>query len=115
MRLTASAGLPLSWVENLEWLAFCNEFMPLAKTPSRKVLTQWLLPHTLLEIQSQAKQCAAGKNATASCDGWTGKNFHYYIAFVAVVDKEVCHYLLTHHLTLMWTFLSHIGAYNSGL
>jgi hypothetical protein len=37
-------------------------------------------------------QRAAGKNATASCDGWTGENFHHYIAFMAVVDKEVCHY-----------------------
>jgi hypothetical protein len=39
MRLTASAGLPLSWVENPEWLTFCTEFIPSAKSPSRKVLT----------------------------------------------------------------------------
>jgi hypothetical protein len=30
IRLTASAGLPLSWVENPEWLNFCTEFIPQA-------------------------------------------------------------------------------------
>lgn len=89
VRLTASAGLPLSWVENPEWLAFCTEFLPQAKSPSRKVLTRRLLPQTLKEFQSQAKRRVAGKNATASCDGWTGENFHHYIAFMAVVGKEV--------------------------
>jgi hypothetical protein len=39
MRLTVSAGLPLSWVENPEWLNFCTEFVPQAKSPSHKVLT----------------------------------------------------------------------------
>ena len=87
--LTASAGLPLSWVENLEWLNFCTEFIPQAKSLSRKVLTRCLLPRTLGELQSQAKQCASGKNATASCDGWTGENFYHYIAFMIVVGKEV--------------------------
>jgi len=89
IRLTASAGLPLSWVENPEWLNFCTEFIPQAKSPSRKVLTRRLLPQTLAELQSQAKQRASGKNATASCDGWTGENFHHYIAFMIVVGKEV--------------------------
>ena len=89
MHLTASAGLPLSWVENSEWLSFCTEFIPSAKSPSRKVLTQQVLPHTLTEFQSQAKQRAAGHNATALCDGWTGENSHHYIAFMVVVGKEV--------------------------
>ncbi|KAH9162790.1 ribonuclease H-like domain-containing protein [Lactarius sanguifluus] len=34
--LTASAGLPLRWVENPEWLALCERFLPNAKSPSRK-------------------------------------------------------------------------------
>lgn len=91
MHLTASAGFPLSWVENPEWLAFCHEFLPAAKSPSRKVLTQRLLPHTLTQFQSRAMQRVAGKNATASCDGWTGENFHHYIAFMVSVNAEVCH------------------------
>ena len=35
--LTASAGLPLRWVENPEWLALCKRFLPNAKSPSCKV------------------------------------------------------------------------------
>jgi hypothetical protein len=33
-RLTASAGFPLSWVDNMEWIDFCTEFLPAAKLPS---------------------------------------------------------------------------------
>jgi hypothetical protein len=90
VRLTASAGLPLSWVENPEWIEFCTESIPPAKSPSRKVLMRRLLPRTLAELQSQAKKRVSGMNATASCDGWTGENFHHYIAFMIVVGKEVC-------------------------
>ena len=94
VRLTASAGLPLSWVENPEWLSFCTEFLPSAKSPSRKVLTRRLLPRTLGEFQSAAKQLVAGQNVTVSCDGWTGENFHHYIAFMIVVNKKV--WILSH-------------------
>ncbi|KAH9028010.1 hypothetical protein EDB84DRAFT_1588968 [Lactarius hengduanensis] len=88
-RITAAAGFSLSWVENPEWLDFCNDFVPQAKSPSRKVLTKRLLPQTLNELQQKAKQRVRGKNATASCDGWTGENFHHYIAFMIMVDKKV--------------------------
>ena len=91
-RLTASAGFPLSWVENPEWLNFCTEFLPQAKSPSRKVLTRRLLPRALADLQNQAKLRASGKNATASCDGWTGENFHHYIAFMIMVGREVRDY-----------------------
>ncbi|KAH8991817.1 hypothetical protein EDB86DRAFT_2779880, partial [Lactarius hatsudake] len=33
-RITAAAGFPLSWVENPEWLDFCNDFVLQAKSPS---------------------------------------------------------------------------------
>ena len=89
MRLTASAGFPLSWVENPEWLNFCTEFLPQAKSPSRKVLTRRLLPQALSSLQMEAKRRASGQNATASCDGWTGENFHHYIVFMVMVGKEV--------------------------
>ncbi|KAH9046941.1 hypothetical protein EDB84DRAFT_1557976 [Lactarius hengduanensis] len=84
-----AAGFSLSWVENPEWLDFCNDFVLQAKLPSRKVLTKRLLPQTLNELQQKAKQRVRGKNATASCDGWTGENFHHYIAFMIMVDKKV--------------------------
>ena len=47
-RLTASAGLPLRWVENPEWLALCERFIPSAKSPSRKVLMQRSKPSSRL-------------------------------------------------------------------
>ncbi|KAI9447555.1 hypothetical protein H4582DRAFT_1803117 [Lactarius indigo] len=89
VRLTASAGLPLSWVENIEWLDFCVEFLPHAKSPSRKVLTGRLLPRALADLQLRAKVKLSGKSATASCDGWTGENFHHYIAFMVMADQKV--------------------------
>ena len=92
--LTVSAGFLLSWVENPEWLSFCTEFLPQAKSPSRKVLTQRLLPRVLTDFQSQAKSCASGKNATTMCNGWTGENFHHYIVFMIMVGREVW---LLHH------------------
>ena len=36
-RLTASAGLPLAWVDNVEWLLFLQDFLPAATPISRKV------------------------------------------------------------------------------
>ena len=92
--LTTSAGFPLSWVENPEWLNFCTEFLPQAKSPSHKVVTWCLLPRALADLQSQAKLQASGKNTSASCDGWTGEIFHHYIAFMIVVGREV--HLLWH-------------------
>lgn len=103
LRLTASAGFPLSWVENPEWLNFCTEFIPQAKSPSRKVLTQRLLPRTLAQLQTQAKERVRGQNVTASCDGWTGENFHHYIAFMIVARKEVRHFIYFSILTLTQT------------
>lgn len=95
VRLTALAGLPLSWVENPEWLSFCTEFIPSAKSPSRKVLTQRLLPRTLREFQFAAKQHVSGQNITVSCNRWTGENFYHYIMFMIVVNKMV--WILSHH------------------
>ena len=81
-RLTASAGLPLRWVENPEWLALCERFMPNAKSPSRKVLTQRLIPATLKAFKLAAQKQCQGLEATVSYDGWTGGNHHHYIAFM---------------------------------
>jgi hypothetical protein len=81
-RLTASAGLPLRWVENPEWLALCERFMPNAKSPSRKVLTQRLIPATLKTFKQTAQEQCRGLEGTVSYDGWTGGNHHHYIAFM---------------------------------
>lgn len=101
-RLTASAGLPLAWVDNPEWHAFVEDFFPAAKSPSRKVLTNRLIPTAVAEFHAEAKAAARGCDATIQSDGWTGVNHHHLIAFMITVDGKVCAYfniistLLTH-------------------
>ena len=80
--LTASAGLPLRWVENPEWLALCERFMPNARSPSHKVLTQRLIPATLKAFKQAAQEQCQGLEGTVSYDGWTGGSNHHYIAFM---------------------------------
>lgn len=88
-RLTASAGLPLRWVENPEWLALCERFLPSAKIPSRKVLTQRLIPATLKGFKKTAQDRCQGLEGTVSYDGWTGGNHHHYIAFMVNCRGQV--------------------------
>ena len=89
-RLTAAAGLPLSWVDNPEWIDFIHIFLPAAKSPSRKVLTTRLIPGVVEEYSRIAKESASGQNATIQADGWTGANFHHLLAFMIAVKKKVC-------------------------
>lgn len=89
-RLTASAGLPLSWVDNVEWIDLCAELAPGAKSPSRKTLTRRLLPVAVNELRRDSKAKTKGHNATIQADGWTGENHHHLIAFMITVDGKVC-------------------------
>jgi hypothetical protein len=98
-RLTASAGLPLSWVDNAEWIMFVDEFLPAARSPSRKVLTNRLIPTAVAEFRAAAKAAANGREATIQADGWTGVNHHHLIAFMITVDGKVCYYL-THSIPI---------------
>jgi hypothetical protein len=91
--LTASAGLPLSWVDNAEFVAFIGEFSPAAKSPSRKVLTRRLIPAAVAEFRAEAKAAANGHEATIKADGWTGVNHHHLIAFMIMVDGKVSQHL----------------------
>ena len=88
-RLTASAGLPLSWVDNPEWIDFVHQFLPAAKSPSRKVLTTRLIPHIAKNYRNIAKESSKDQNATVQADGWTGANFHHLLAFMIAVKKKV--------------------------
>jgi hypothetical protein len=88
-RLTASAGLPLRWVENPEWLALCERFLLNAKSPSRKVLTQRLIPTTLKGFKQAAQEQCRGLEGTLSYDGWTGGNHHHYVAFMVNCRGQV--------------------------
>lgn len=52
-RITASAGLSLSWVENPEVVAFFQMFLPQGNMPSRGVLTRRIIPQTLEVMQKE--------------------------------------------------------------
>jgi hypothetical protein len=64
--------------------------MPNAKSPSRKVLTQRLIPATLKTFKQAAKEQCQGMEGTVSYDGWTGGNHHHYIAFMVNCRGQVC-------------------------
>jgi hypothetical protein len=97
-RLTASAGLPLRWVENPEWLALCEQFLPNATSPSRKVLTQRLIPAMLKGFKQAAQEQCQGLEGTVSYDGWMGGNHHHYVAFMVNCRGQVS---LLHFLSNM--------------
>lgn len=88
-RLTASANFPLSWVENPVWLEFCDEFLPSAKIPSRRVLTTRLLPEEVKSFVAQAIKQTTDGDATMQADGWTGLNYHHLLAFMITANRTV--------------------------
>lgn len=88
IRLTASAGFPLSWVENNVWHSFLEEFLPSAPKISRKVLTKRILPEAVKEVQDKVRKQVAGKEVTMQGDGWTGLNNQHLLAFMITCDKK---------------------------
>lgn len=89
VRLTASAGLPLYWVDNPEWIDLVNNFLPSARSPSRKVLTNCLTPAITKEYRDMKKVAARDQNTTLQADGWTGANFHHLLTFMIAFNKQV--------------------------
>lgn len=87
-RVTASANFPLSWIENPEWLAFLDEFLPGAISPTRKVLTSRIIPAEVQKIRRAAMKQTEGCEVTLQCDGWSGINNHHYIAFMMTTSKR---------------------------
>ena len=67
-RLTVVAGLPLSWVDNPEWINFIHQFLPWAMSPSWKVLTTWLIPPCSQELQPDRQRILKGWKCDNS--GW---------------------------------------------
>ncbi|KAG2030206.1 hypothetical protein BDR03DRAFT_1017378 [Suillus americanus] len=88
-RVTASAGLPLQWVENPEWLKLCDRFIPQAKVPLAKVLMKHVMPQVLRGIKATAKEEACGAVRTLQCDGWTGKNSHHLLGFMMTIKQKL--------------------------
>jgi hypothetical protein len=88
-RITASAGFPLTWVDNPEWIGFCDEFVPAARLVSRKTLTTRILPSVIKTFRTEAKAATQGHEATIQADGWTGENKHHLMAFMMTADGKV--------------------------
>jgi hypothetical protein len=92
-RLTVSAGFPLSWVDNTEWIDFCTKFLPATSLPSQKTLTYHLLPTAVEELRASARAAAKGHEATLQADRWTGINNHHLLAFIITADSKACIFL----------------------
>ena len=86
-RITAATNFPLSWIENPEVLAFFDEFIPGAKVPTRKVLTNQIIPSEVNKLRHQAMKIVSGSEVTIQCDGWTALNMHHYIAFMMTTSS----------------------------
>jgi len=87
-RITAATNFPLSWIENPEVLAFFDEFIPGAKVPTRKVLTNWIIPKEVDKLRQQAMKIVSGSEVTIQCNGWTTLNTHHYIAFMMTASTR---------------------------
>lgn len=111
-RLTASAGLPLAWVDNIEFIDLIAEFIPGAKPPSRKVLTNRLIPTTVDELRAEAKSAASGHEATIQADGWTGQNKHHLIAVMITVHGEVHFFRGFCYIIIQLTMHLYIGPHS---
>ncbi|KAJ3764603.1 hypothetical protein FB446DRAFT_710197, partial [Lentinula raphanica] len=72
IRLTASAGLPLSWVDNLEFDAFISHFLPHAKPVRQGIATS-----------------LANCEVTMQADGWTGLNHSHLVAFMVSAERKI--------------------------
>jgi hypothetical protein len=89
--ITASCGFPFLWVENIEWLDFLDNFLPAAAPISRRVLANRLIPAEIEKYHAAAKENAQGLEGTLQCDGWTGANFHHFLAFMLTTSKRDVH------------------------
>jgi hypothetical protein len=81
-RLTAACGFPFQWVNNPEWIAFCNEFIPNASHIDRRSLANKYIPAKAKKFRDAAISRSKGLEVTIQCDGWSGINFHHYLAFM---------------------------------
>ncbi|KIK20361.1 hypothetical protein PISMIDRAFT_24210 [Pisolithus microcarpus 441] len=86
--ITASCGFPFSWVENLEWLGFLQEFIPQAEPVKRQSLANHWIPMEVAKFCREAKNHSQGLEGTLQYDGWSGINFHHFIAFMLTTSRH---------------------------
>lgn len=87
-RITASCGFPFRWVENTEVKRFLSDLLPSATHYSRRQISNTLIPREVAKYRSQAQERCAGTLATIQCDGWSGVNFHHFVAFMITTSTR---------------------------
>lgn len=93
--ITASCGFPFSWVENQAVREFLDDLLPNAAHLSSYQLTNRVVPQQVSHYQQAAKNASRGCEGTLQTDGWTGVNFHHFVAFVVTtVRRKVSNILL---------------------
>ena len=89
-RLTATNSWALSWVESPAWIDFTDEFLHAeTKNPTRKVLTNTIIPRELETHRKLARTNCKDGYATLQCDGFNSRNRHHLIAFMITARGEV--------------------------
>ncbi len=110
IRITASCGFALSWIENPEVCQFFSTFIPQAPPVSCHKLTNNILRKLTDNLRNIVQSEVAGKDAVLQCDGWTGLNHSHLIAFMVVVEGRVCsRQCVAKHVLTSWSVL---GVYN---
>ncbi|KIK99947.1 hypothetical protein PAXRUDRAFT_131000 [Paxillus rubicundulus Ve08.2h10] len=97
--ITASCGFPFTWVEDAKWLGFCQEFIPAAQPIKHQSLADWWIPAEAAKFRCEAKESAHGLEGMLQCDGWSGINFHHFIAFMMTTLKREVHLIKIKLLT----------------
>jgi len=87
-QITASCGFLFSWVEDPEWLGFLQEFFPTAEPIKHQSLANHWIPLEVGKFRWEAKNHSQGLEDTIQCDGWSGMNFHHFIAFMITTLKR---------------------------
>ena len=78
-----------SWVDNPEWIVFCDEFIPAAHLPSYNTLSHQIILNIAADFQAHACAHSKGHYGTLQGDGWTGVNNHHHLVYMVAVNGKV--------------------------
>ena len=87
-QVTTTCGFPLIWVDNPDWIEFCDEFIPAACLPSHNTPSHQIILSVAADFWAHAYADSKGHYGTLQDDGWTGVNNH--------------HFLIPYKLTTFW-------------
>jgi hypothetical protein len=77
-----ACDLSFNLVENPTFCSFIQKYIPSAKLPSRNMLSGSVLTNRMISVRSQSRINCQNEITTISCDGWTGRNSQYLVAFM---------------------------------